>query len=105
MSLATRNPTLQVGRLLTASRYISENLRISNKMNSLVYQQLLYLLRFSVKFSDVACDEEVYTARKSAPNGNLPQPIAFLVSLAQRTATYGSQGGEHELGASSLETK
>ena len=33
--------------------------------------------------------------------GDLPRPIAFLVSLAQRTATYGSQGGEHELGTSS----
>ena len=68
MSLATRRPTLQVGRLLTASRYISENLRISNKMNSFVYQQLLYLLRFSVIFSDVACDEAAYTASRKTPN-------------------------------------
>jgi len=28
---------------------------------------------------------------------SLPRPIAFLVSLAQRTATYGSQGVEYEL--------
>ena len=35
--------------------------------------------------------------KRSAPNGNLPRPIAFLVSLAQRTATYGSQGGGHLL--------
>ena len=66
-----------------------------------VQQQPLYLLRFSVIFLDVACDEAAKNARGSAPNGNLPRPIAFLVSLAQRTATYGSQGGEHELGASS----
>ena len=37
-------------------------------MNSFVYQQLLYLLRFSVIFSDVACDEAAYTASRKAPN-------------------------------------
>ena len=37
-------------------------------MNSFVYQQLLYLLRFSAIFLDVACDEEAYTASRKTPN-------------------------------------
>ena len=41
---------------------------LGNEMNSFVYQQLLYLLRFSLIFLDVACDEEAYIASRKTPN-------------------------------------
>ena len=41
---------------------------LRHEMNSFVYQQLLYLLRFSAIFLDVACDEEAYTASRKNPN-------------------------------------
>ena len=40
-----------------------------------VQQQPLYLLKYSLIFLDVACDEAAKTASRKAPNGNLPRPL------------------------------
>ena len=76
--------------------------RILKTRNEFVYK-LITLISSKIFLDILGCRlrRGGLKCKRSAPNGNLPRPIAFLVSLAQRTATYGSQGGEHELAASS----
>ena len=58
MLLATRRLKIQGLGLLPASRYILEYSRISKNMYIVYSEVTLYILRYSLIFFDVACDEE-----------------------------------------------